>query len=80
MTREITHHSTARSIMRTLIRAVLAVLFAIPVLLALLIAFVLSARRLLPAPEESPAPYPSERDASTGARPHTSLVQNGGRS
>jgi hypothetical protein len=71
MTREIAHDSTYRSVMRTLIRAVLAVLLSIPVLLALLIAFALSARRLLPAPEESPAPHPSEGDASTGARPHT---------
>jgi hypothetical protein len=74
MTREIAHNTTYRAVMRTLTRAVLAVLLAIPVLLALLIAFALSARR----PEESPAPHSSEGDASAGARPHTSLVQNGG--
>jgi hypothetical protein len=80
MTREIAHNSSYRSVMRSLIRALLAVLLSIPVLLALVIAFALSARRLLPSPEESPSPRSSEGDASTVARPHTSLVENGGKS
>jgi hypothetical protein len=66
--------------MRNLMRAVLALLLAVPVFCALAIVFALSGRRRLPLPEESPQSRSLEGGASGGARPHTALTHNGGRS
>lgn len=64
--------------MRALIPPLLTVLLAIPVFCALLVRFALSGRRLRAVPEGCPNSLPLEGGDSAGARPHTSLIHNGG--